>query len=115
MLSCDIVLYECPNFSHNESNYQTAKKHSALKPDVTSRCTFYQEFLGLYALGQHKNTQHSIILKSTKYNPDNILNKVDDTKLKPDLRSCQNLLVDFELEQENHKVFDYAMENLKQQ
>ena len=51
---------QCPNFStksQNDLNYHIAKKHSAPKPDVTSKCKLcYQEFPGFNALRQHRNT-----------------------------------------------------------
>ena len=55
---------QCPNFSpksQNYVNYQTAKKHSVPKPDVTFKCKVsYQEFSGFYALRQQRNTQHGM-------------------------------------------------------
>ena len=53
---------QCPIFStksQNDLNYHFAKKHSAPKLDVTSKCKLcYQEFPGFYALRQHRITQH---------------------------------------------------------
>ena len=53
---------QCPNFSTKvriDLNYHIAKKHSAPKLDVTSKCKLcHQEFPGFYALRQHRNTQH---------------------------------------------------------
>ena len=40
-----------------------------------------------------------------------ILNEVDDANLKEDLRSCQLLFGDSELERVRHKVFKKAIEN----
>ena len=55
---------QCPNFStksQNDLNYHIAKKHSAPKPDVTFKCILrYQEFPGLYASRQHRNTHHGM-------------------------------------------------------
>ena len=39
---------------------------------------------------------------------------VDDKNLKEELRSCQNFLVDSELERMRHKVFKYEVENLNE-
>ena len=38
---------------------------------------------------------------------------VEDHRLKEELPSCQHFLVDSELERARHKVFSYAIENLK--
>ena len=59
---------QCPNVSkkrQNDMNYHVAKKHSAPKLDVTFRCKLcYQEFPGVYALRQHRNTQHAMQIGS---------------------------------------------------
>ena len=43
-----------------------------------------------------------------------MINEVDDANLKEELRSCQHLLVDSELERARHKVFNYAVETLNE-
>ena len=94
-------------------NYQIAKKHSAPKPVVTFKCEIcYQEFPGFHALRQRKNIQHGFPSKTENVDLDDIINEVDDANLKEDLRSCQLLLVDSELERVGPKVFKYAKENL---
>ena len=58
----------CPNFSTKSQivlNYHIAKKHSAPKLDVTFKCKLcYQDFPGVYALRQYRNTQHAIQIGS---------------------------------------------------
>ena len=53
MFSWNIVLYPLSQFatkSQNDQNYHIAKKHSASKPDYTSKCNrCSQEFPGFYA------------------------------------------------------------------
>ena len=44
--------------------------------------------------------------------PEDMINEVDDTNLKEELRSRQHLLVVFELQRARHKVFIYAIENV---
>ena len=73
----------------------------------------YQEILKFHALLQHKNTQHGFPNKKANFDPDNIIYEVDDAKLKEDLHSCQHFLVYSELDLVRHKVFNYALENLK--
>ena len=53
---------QCLNFftkSRDDLNYHIAKKHSAAGPSKTYKCKLcHAEFPGVYALRQHKNTQH---------------------------------------------------------
>ena len=111
---------QCPNFStksQNDLNYRFAKKHSAPKFDVTSKCKLcYQEFPGLYALRQHRNTQHGIQIGSGTRDMivEHIVGDVEDHRLREELRSCQHFLVDSELERARQKVFNYALETLNE-
>ena len=45
---------------------------------------------------------------------EHIVGDVDDHSLREELRSCQNFLVDSELERARHKVFNYAVEALNE-
>ena len=113
---------QCPNFStksQNDLNYHIAKMHSAPKLDVTFKCKHcYQAFPGFYALRQHRNTQHGMQIGSGTRNQDvdveHIAGDVEDQRLREELRSCQLLLVDSELERSRHKVFNYAVETLNE-
>ena len=53
---------QCPNFFtklRSDLNYHIAKMHNAPKPDITFKGKLcYAEFPGIYALRQHRNTQH---------------------------------------------------------
>ena len=109
---------QCPNFFtkfQNDLNYHIPKKHSAPKPDITFKCKLcYQEFPGIYALRQHKNTQLGIQIGSRTSDVDveHVMRDNEDHKLREELRSCQHFLVDSELERARHKVFNYAVETL---
>ena len=116
-----VLLVHCfvpnvPNFStksQHDLKYHIAKKHSALKVEVTFKCKLcYQEFPGVYALRQHRNTQHGMQIGSGKRDVDveHIVGVVEYPKLREELRSCQHFLVDSELERARHKVFNYAVE-----
>ena len=122
--SCSVgTLYcnQCPNFptkSQSDMNYRIVKKHSAPKPDVTFKCKLcYQEFPGLYALRQLKNTQHGMQIGSGTRDVDveHIVGDVQDHSLREELRSCQHFLVDSEIERARHKVFNYAIEKLNEE
>ena len=121
--SCSVGTLHCnqsPNSSTKSQNdliYHIAKKHSAPKSDITFKCKlFYQEFLGFYALRQHRNTQHGIQIGSgaRDVNLEHIVGDVEDQSLREELRSCQHFLVDSELERARHKVFNYAVETLNE-
>ena len=112
---------QCPNFStksQNDLNYYIAKKHSAPKLDVTFKCKLcFQEFPVFYALCQHRNTQHGMQIGSgtRDVNLEYIVGIVEDHRLREELRSCQHVLVDSELERRaRHKVFNYAVETLNE-
>ena len=100
---------QCPNFStksQDDLNYHIAKKHSAPKLDVTFKCKLcYQEFPGLYALPQHRNTQHGMQIGSGTRDVDveHIVGDVADHSLREELRSCQHFSVNSELEERDRK------------
>ena len=56
--------------------------------------------------------QHGFLIETAEMDPEDIINEVDDTNLKEELRSRQHLLVVFELQRTRHKVFIYAIENV---
>ena len=111
---------QCPNFStksQNDLSYHIAKKHSTPKPEVTFKCKLsFAEFPGVYALRQHRSTQHGAQIGSGTKDVDleHIVGVVEDHNLREELRSCQHFLVDSELERARHKVFNYAVETLNE-
>ena len=108
---------QCSNFSIKSQAAlidHIAKKHSAPKPDVALKWNIYYEgFLGFYVL-QHQNTQHGFPIKTANVEPDDVLNEVNDSNLKEELRSCQQFPVDSEVEKAKYKVFIYALEKKPQ-
>ena len=118
-----VLLVNCivPNVpispQNHDLNYQFATKHCVPKLDVTFKCTLcYQEFPGFYALRQHRNTQHGKQIGSGTRDVDveHIVGDVEDHSLREGLRSCQDFLVDSELERARHKVLNYAVETLNE-
>ena len=111
---------QCPSFStksQNDLNYHIAKKESAPKLDVTLNFKFcYQELPGFYALRQHRNTQHGMQIgsRTRDVNLEQTVVDAEDQRLSEELPSCQYFLVDSELERARHKVFNYAVETLKE-
>ena len=73
-----------------------------------------QDTLGFYTLRHHKNTRHGFLIKTTFVGPDDIVNEIDVTNLKEELRSYPHFVVNFELQWARHKVFHYAVETLNE-
>ena len=112
---------QCPNFStmsQDDLNYHIAKQHSAAGPSKTYKCKLcYAEFPGFYALRQHKNTQHGtqIGFGASNIDVEEIVGDVDDQSLREELQSCRHFLVDSEIQNGRHSVFNFAVNNLTAQ
>ena len=74
----------------------------------------HAEFPGFYALRQHKNTQHvtQIGLGASNIDVEDIVGDVDDQSLREELQSCRHFLVDSEIQNGRHSVFNFAVNNL---
>ena len=78
---------------------------------VTSKCKLcYQEFLGLQAVPQQRDTQHGFRVKTANVELDDNKNEVNDMNLNEELRSCQFFFVG----KARDKVFNYAVDYLKE-
>ena len=116
MLSWNTLLYPMPNcstLSLDDLNYHVAKKHSVPGPSIAYKSKLcHAEFLGFYALRQHKNTQHGTQIGFGASNHD-MEDKVgaidDDQSLREELESCKHFLTDTEMENGIHRVFSFAM------
>ena len=102
----------------DEMNYHVAKKHapaSSKQSTVCSSCE--QEFASYYSLQQHRRKEHGAKQRKPS---DTVadLNKIveeegeDGKKLKEELSACQDFLVDTEMENGRHKVFNFQMSKL---
>ena len=57
---------------------------------ITHKCKIcFEEFSGLYALRQHKTSEHGIHMKSTELDVNNLFED-DDADLKENLQACQH-------------------------
>ena len=112
---------KCPNFStksRDDLNYHIAKQHSAAGPSKIYNCKLcHAEFPGLYALRQHKNTQHGkqIGFGASNIDVEEIVGDVDDQSLREELESCRHFVVDSEIQKGRHSVFNFAVNNLTAQ
>ena len=104
-----------PNFSTksgDDINFHIAKKHSVRRPSIRYKCKLcHAEFTGFYALRQHKNTQHGtkIGFGANNIDVEDLVGDVDDQSLREELESCKHFLIDTEMENGRHKVFNFAM------
>ena len=112
---------QCYNFftkSTDDFNYHIAKQHSAAGPSKTYKCKLcHAEFPGFYALRQHKNTQHGTQFGfgASNIGVEDIVGDVDDHSLREELQSCRHFLVDSEIQNGKHSVFNFAVNNLTAQ
>ena len=99
-------------------SYHMAKKHaqpSSKQSTVCSSCE--QEFPSYYSLQQHRRKEHGVKQRKPS---DTVadLNKIveeegeDGEKLKEEFSACQHFLVDTEMENGRHKVFNFQMSKL---
>ena len=113
----DGTLYcpKCPNFStksRDDLKYHIARKHSFPRLSITYKCKLcHAEFPVFFALRQHKNTQHGTQIRFGANNIDveDIVGAVDDQSLREEMESCKHFLIDTEMENGRHRVFNFAM------
>ena len=112
---------QSPNFStltQNDLNCHIAKQHSAAGSSKTYKCKLcHAEFPGFYPLRQHKIAQHGTQIGFGAGNIDveDIVGYVDDQSLREELQSCKRFLVDSEIQNGRHSVFNFAVNNLTAQ
>ena len=110
---------QCSNFStksREDLSYHIAKQHSSSGLSMTYKCELcHAEFPGFYALRQHKNTQHGtqIGFGASNFDVEDIVGDVDDQSLREELQSCRHFLVDSETQKGRHRVFNFAVNNLR--
>ena len=89
---------QCANFSiasQDDLIYHIAKKHTAQKPVVTSKCKLcYEEFPGFYVLRQHKNGQNGFPSRQQMLIVNKTLSKLMMRKLK---RNCVHVNISLEV------------------
>ena len=110
-----------PNFStksRDDLNYNIGKQHSAAGLSKTYKCNLcHAEIPGIYALRQHKNTQHGkqVGFGASSIDVEDIVGGVDDQSLREELQSCGHFLVDSEIQKGRLSVFNFAVNNLTAQ
>ena len=115
--NCSKGVISCPDckyFTYNQQEMSYAQpnlKQSTVCPSCE------QEFPNYYSLQQHRRKEHGAKQRKPS---DTVadLNKIveeegeDGEKLKEELSACQHFLVDTEMENGRHKVFNYHMSKL---
>ena len=121
--SCQAGIFSCPDCKYftyykQEMNYHVAKMHapSTFKQStVCSSCD--KEFPSYYSLQHYRRNEHG---RKQRKPSDTVvdLNKIveeegdDGEKLKEELSACQHFLVDSEMENGRHKVFNFQISKL---
>ena len=116
VVSCPECKYS--TYNQQEMSYHMAKKHaqpSSKQSTVCSSCE--QEFPSYYSLQQHRRKEHGAKQRKPS---DTVadLNKIveeegeDGEKLKEELSACQHFLVNTDMENGRHKVFNFQMSKL---
>ena len=99
-------------------SYHMAKKHAQPNSKQWTVCpSCEQEFPSYYSLQQHRRKEHGAKQRKPS---DTVadLNKIveeegeDGEKLNEELSACQHFLVDTEMENGRHKVFNFQMSKL---
>ena len=100
VISCRNCKYS--TYNKQEMNYHVAKKHAptgSKQSTVCSSCE--QEFPSYYSLQRKPSDTVADLNKVVEEKRD------DGEKLKEELTACQNFLVDTEMENGRHKVFNF--------
>ena len=101
----------CPNLptkSRDDLKYHISKKQATTPLKNTHKHKIcFREFSGFYALRQHKRSEHGLQMKSVELDVSNL--EDDNADLKEELQACQHFLVDSELQEGKHRVFNFAM------
>ena len=111
---------ECRYFTYNQQkmNYHAVKKHDPSTSKQSTVCSSCEkEFPIYYSLQQHRRKDHGAKQRKPS---DSVadLNKIveeegdDGEKLKEELSACQHFLVDTEMENRRHKVFNFQRSKL---
>ena len=121
--SCVRGVICCPEcnyctYNQQEMNHHAAKKHAPSTSKQSTVCSSCEkEFPNYYSLQQHRRKEHGAKQRKSS---DTVahLNKIveeegdDGEKLKEELSACQHFLVDTEMENGKHKVFNFQMSKL---
>ena len=81
---------------------------------LPSKIHLLQRVSTILRLTVTKNIQHGFSIEKTNVEPGGIINDLEDTKLKEELRSCQHFLAVSEFGLPRPKVFSYAVEKLNE-
>ena len=121
--SCAGGVISCPErnfciYNQQEMNYHAAKKHAQSISKQSTVCfSCEQEFPSYYSLQWHRIKEHGAKQRKPSDTVGD-LNKIqeeegdDGEKLKEELSACQHFLVDTEMENGRHKVFNFQMSKL---
>ena len=107
----------CPSFSTTSQvdlNHHIAWKHPKKWAENTYKWKIWlEEFSGFYALRKHRSSQHGIPVSTFNIVMDTLSEETDDAEPKEEPNSCNQILVDSELEKGRHSEFKFTMSSFK--
>ena len=95
--------------------YHIARRHSNATGRVVDKWKIcHQDFHGFYKMRKHKRNEHGAQRSSGAQIVDvaHVMGDVDDDSLKEELETCKHFLVDSEMENGRHRVYNIAIESL---
>ena len=96
-------------------SYQIAKKQSKATARVVQKCkTCDNGFHSFYNLREHRRKNHEPQRGSRDQNVDvaDVMWDVDDKSLKEEIETCKHFLVNSEMENGRHRVYNFSGEIL---
>ena len=94
-------------------NYHNAKKHRKATAGVVHKCKICdKDFHSFYLLREYERRGHGAERSSGVQNVDvtQIVGEVDENTLREELETYQRFLVDNEMENRRHRVYNFAMD-----
>ena len=118
---CSVGSFICSsrtNFSTKsraEMNFKIAQKHSKATAMFIHNCTKYdKDFHSFHNLRERKRNEHVARRgsKAQKVDVAQVMGDVDGNSLKENLEACKHFLVDSEMVNGRHRVYNFAMDTL---
>ena len=109
---------ECNYFTYNqqEINFHTSKKYVRSTPNSTKCVSCENKFPSFYSLQEHCKKIHGLKAKKTSDSVADLTkileNEGDSDQLRDELNACQHSLMDNEIENGRHKVFNFQLSKL---
>ena len=101
--------------TRHEKKYHTVKRHSKATARVVREFKICdKDFHSFHFLRGHKQKKHGEQRGSVAQNVDalQLMGNVEDNSLQKELETCKRFLVDNEMENARHRVYNFAMDTV---